>query len=63
MVLLVVRANMAQKSAVEEAFNMLTSAQAKPADCIFTGFKVPAYYYYTNYRYYYGYSYQAPKRG
>jgi len=57
-VILVVKAGVTQKSAIEDAFNILRSAQAKPKACILTNFTIPAYYYYAKYRYYYRYPYQ-----
>jgi protein-tyrosine kinase len=57
-VILVVKAGITPKNMVEEAFTMLTHAQAKPKASIMTGTSVPVYYYYlSRYRYYYKYRY------
>ncbi|MDD5174099.1 MAG: CpsD/CapB family tyrosine-protein kinase [Candidatus Omnitrophota bacterium] len=56
-VLFVVRAGVTQKAMIEEAFNMLAGAQAKPRACILTGAYVQTYQYYSKYRYYYQHPY------
>jgi capsular exopolysaccharide synthesis family protein len=53
-VILIVRADVTQKRMIEEAYNMLTGAQAKPKGCILTGVHhlLDSYYYYYKYKYY-----------
>ena len=51
-VILVVKAEMTQKSMIEEAFSILKNAQAKPLGCILVSFHVPVYYAYRYKRYY-----------
>lgn len=53
-VLLVVKAGVTQKSAIEETFNMLSGAQAKPKGCILTSVHhlLDSYYYFYKYKYY-----------
>lgn len=53
-VLFVVKAGVTQKRVIEEAFNMLSEAQAKPRSCILTNvhFLLDTYYYYYKYKYY-----------
>ena len=58
-VILIVKAGVTQKSSVEEAFNMLQGAQARPKACVLTNthFLLDAYAYYTKYKYSsYGYN-------
>lgn len=55
-VLLVVKAGITQKTVVEETFNLLRDAQAKPIAAILTNHHLPAYNYY-KYKYYYKYPY------
>src|SRR4030042_2699227 len=57
-VLLVVKAGITPKNMIEEAFTMLTHAQAKPKACVLTNTSIPVYYYYVSrYKYYYKYRY------
>lgn len=57
-VFLVVKAGVTPKEMVEEAFNSLRDAQAKPKGCIITNFTIPhSAYYLSKYKYYYKYSY------
>jgi capsular exopolysaccharide synthesis family protein len=56
-VLLVVRADVTQKSVIKEAFDLLRNAQAKPAACILDNVVV-SYYSYYKYRYSYRYGYE-----
>jgi capsular exopolysaccharide synthesis family protein len=51
-VILVVKAEVTQKSMIEEAFSMLKNAQAPPIGFILTNFRVPPYYAYRYKRYY-----------
>lgn len=61
-VILVVKAQVTPRGIIEEAFNTLKNAQAKPLACIITNFSVPQpYYYFNKYKYYYKYSYADPK--
>jgi len=60
-VILLVRENVTQKSILEEAFNLLCDAQAKPKGCIITNATIPVYHYYYRYKYYYRYSYGKDK--
>lgn len=61
-VLLVVKAGVTQQASIEEAFNMLEGAQAKPKACILTNvhFMLDTYSYYTKYLYR-SYKYQSPE--
>ncbi|MFA5256490.1 MAG: CpsD/CapB family tyrosine-protein kinase [Candidatus Omnitrophota bacterium] len=56
-IIFVVRAGVTQKAMIEEAFNMLAGAQAKPRACILTGAYIQTYQYYSKYRYYYQHPY------
>jgi len=51
-VLLVVKAEVTQKSIIEEAFSILKNAQARPLGCILVNFHIPLYYAYKYKRYY-----------
>jgi len=53
-VLFVVRAGVTPRNMVEEAFNMLVGAQARPKACILTNvhFLLDSYYYFYRYKYY-----------
>jgi len=53
-VLFVVKAGVTQKNMIEEAFNMLSEAQARPKGCILTNvhFLLDSYYYFYRYKYY-----------
>lgn len=53
-VILVVKAEVTPKNMVEEGFNLLRDAQAKPIATILTNYYVPTYYPY-RYKYYYKY--------
>jgi len=59
-VILVVRFEVTPKTIVEEAFNLLRNAQAKPIASILTGYHMPTYYY-GKYKYYYKYPITPPK--
>lgn len=50
--IMVVKAEVTQKSMIEEAFSILKNAQAQPIAFILTNFRVPPYYAYKYKRYY-----------
>lgn len=63
-VILIVKAGVTQQSSIEEAFNMLQGAQARPKACVLvnTHFLLDAYSYYTKYKYS-SYGYHSAEKG